>query len=1245
MKKKINIFFALFMGREKSNELDRFVYDLSKKFEQQYDVRLRPVHEVDTWMEKELYSCKMVFFVPFQKMDEHAKKQFESSRAFFEEKGGSRIYTYFKDVPEKDKGEELRRFAREIDVIFSHYYSGFSHLDTVEMYKLLEEKLKNMNFVDLSYTYDAFISYKQKHSMRLAKSLRRKLEYYHIPLELRKRIGKKNLKIFRDKDELCATGDLSETIKGNLKNSKFLIVICIPDAQKAPWIRKEIEYFKETHGNSSEKIIKVLAKGEPEEAIPEILLEDSIETSMPDYRRRGWKRGELSSIAASLIGCERDELVMRRKIYNRNWWIFRCLIIALGAVIITSLLMAKKHHKENSLREESKNLAVRSENAYNDNDSEEAVKLALEALPSKEKERPYVPEAKRALLSAVEAYKFEEEKLGIVRKFTSQTPIKEYAVYSEGEGKYLAILGENADIHVYDIKTGEKTGEYVINFEENRAPNNLHITMCDENQLLGSCSTHIGSVDLDQRNMDKVEESWGYNFKIDTSPVYVNVSYNSNCITVVLKTGEIKILDKKSGKQTDSVILDKLVKETQEDENIFAQISPDGRYLICRNETCVYLYDRNEKKCHTISAELQLKNETVDEHIMGNFYILAYTKGEKKDICILCYDMIQKEITFAEEKEQINDQTIGQVEDDIFKPNNNIMIPKHIPFEDAIINGKNMDLTTVITGNSMLLIDCKFGKILSEINFANKIKGAFLQKYNSTYNRHDYGILPLEYGEDVLTVIFENGECADYFFKNEKISESYEAFQSGVIYPEKMKECFVVSYKKNLKDLDKDNASYKLNYNVNTHESEIYADGILVYGKMQTNSEWKKIIEDENYDHTSNAYSYQNGFIIFQSSSCIYYDVEKEEVIWENQDINSLDKGIEIMVDFSGDYYRTIYHNYQYLGLDASEQYILIGNLEEDFSYKIQFLDVLNGKIVKTDRLDPESFNETTYEAEEISSLQKNGDKIYFSIKLKGKYGLIVSYNLENGAYHSEKIELRNSESFIKILSVSDNGQHIFWCEQKDDLPYLENGAQFGILDIKNEILYQTNFKKGSERVWLAPAPCWSHNDEYIAIRSERNILVYSKTLDDRYVIDTREYTFVGFCFVEDCLYVIGELNGIPMLFRYDEKSGELIDSSELTGRSGFGGNIFEIECVQSFDSEIVLILHSCNIIEGDDINFGVGKPFHNAYIIDQETGKSVAFVQQGAAYNPDIDYFFANLGVVKRYTTEELIRKASKMK
>ena len=49
--------------------------------------------------------------------------------------------------------------------------------------------------------------------------------------------------------------------------------------------------------------------------------------------------------------------------------------------------------------------------------------------------------------------------------------------------------------------------------------------------------------------------------------------------------------------------------------------------------------------------------------------------------------------------------------------------------------------------------------------------------------------------------------------------------------------------------------------------------------------------------------------------------------------------------------------------------------------------------------------------------------------------------------------------------------------------------------------------------------------------------------------------------------------------------------------------------------------------------------------VVDQTTGKSIAYIQQGAAYNQDIDYIFTNEGIVKRYTTEELIEKAFHIK
>ncbi len=1076
-------------------------------------------------------------------------------------------------------------------------------------------------------TYDAFISYKQNSDIKTAKSLARSLEHFHIPSEFQEKIGKKRFKIFRDKDELRTSSNLSAELKEALKNSKYLIVICSPAAKTAPSVLKEIKYFLQTHGNSKKNIITVLAKGEPKDAIPNILIENKhdenyIEPFAADYRKYLNRSQELPRIAATLIDCSYDELVQRNRSYERTKIGFRVFIIVATAIIFTRLYTKGENNHENALREESENLVFTSENAYSHHDKEKALETALEALPSKGNKRPYIPEAKQALLTATDAYKFEEDEIEVIKNFNLHVPIQEYAVYTKGEGKYIAILGKDTSLHAYNIKTGEEVLDATPVWHESGTSPESHIMMCDENQLIFCSSTNITSFDLDKKDI-----SWHKNLKIDSSFRYINLSYNSDIITVGLKSGEIILLDKKSGVQADSVILNDMITKTQEDKQIFAKISPDGRYMICRNKSCIYLYDRNEKSLLTISDGLQSEYAQIDEQIMGNYYIFVCTNGEKKDIHILCYDMVNKKIAFEKEQEQ---------------KERNMYIPRLIPLENVTINGKIMDITLCVIGNSMSLIDCRSGKIMSKITYTNQIKGAFLQKYNSNFSKHDYGILPSGYDEDLLTVIFENGECADYSFLNENTSASYKVFENGVIYPEKTEDYFLISYKNNSNEAAKDNIVYGLNFNIHTHKDEFFADGIFVYGKMQTNTDWQKITDD--YDDYSNAYPYKNGFLIFQNKSCIYYDVKKESVIWENQDINHINEIDRQLLYNKGFWMQKNRNFYEYLGMDASEKNILIGNFSEDLSYKIQFLNGENGKATSIDELNLESFNNTPYKIQEISDFLNSNGKIYFAVKLEGIHGLIISYDLASEKHLSRKIELKNSSSSIKISSVSHNGQYIFWCEQKEDTLYLDECVQSAILDMENEKLYSL-WENIPKNIMLIPNPCWTDTDEYFALRSNNQILILSKTGDYEYAIETKEYTFVGFVFVDNILYVIGELNGTPMLYRYAVQSGELMDSSELKGRSGFCGNTFDIECIKTFDSEVIMILHYNRLLNDISMSFKIGVSFHNAYIINQPTGKSIAFVQQGAAYNPDIDYLFANQGIVKRYTTEELIKKASKIK
>lgn len=132
---------------------------------------------------------------------------------------------------------------------------------------------------NITYEYDAFISYRHTEpDIAIAEKLLTMLEKYRVPSSVSKKTGVKKIKrIFRDREELPTTTDLSESIMHALKNSRFLIVICSPRTPASEWVKKEIEVFKELHG--ADKIQALLIEGEPEESFPEALnYEESVET-------------------------------------------------------------------------------------------------------------------------------------------------------------------------------------------------------------------------------------------------------------------------------------------------------------------------------------------------------------------------------------------------------------------------------------------------------------------------------------------------------------------------------------------------------------------------------------------------------------------------------------------------------------------------------------------------------------------------------------------------------------------------------------------------------------------------------------------------------------------------------------------------------------------------------------------------------------------------------------------------------
>lgn len=222
-------------------------------------------------------------------------------------------------------------------------------------------------------------------------------------------------KCFRDEDELAASRSLPNSIREALAASRTLIVICSPETQESPWVRREIEMFEQLHGR--ERIICVLAAGSSEESIPPILktrmMSDAngILREMPaeplaaDLRpeAKAKRKAELLRIIAAVAGCNYDDLRQRERIRKRKRIALSSAAAALAIVAIGVFAFQFHRTSEAALIAESKTLAAASSVQFEQGNRIQSIQTALEALPTSEADhsRPLVPEAQAALERAL----------------------------------------------------------------------------------------------------------------------------------------------------------------------------------------------------------------------------------------------------------------------------------------------------------------------------------------------------------------------------------------------------------------------------------------------------------------------------------------------------------------------------------------------------------------------------------------------------------------------------------------------------------------------------------------------------------------------------------------------------------------------------------------------------------------------------------------------------------------------------
>ena len=313
--------------------------------------------------------------------------------------------------------------------------------------------------------YKAFISYRHLPlDLSIARKLHRRIERYIVPEQLRKN-GEKHLGlVFRDQDELPISSDLSNSIRTALDNSEFLIVICTPDTQKSRWVMEEIDYFLSTHDR--DHILAVLVSGEPDESFPPQLTRaddgtDKMRSIEPlaanivaesSLKRDSLFRTESLRILAALLGCPYDALYRREQRYRR-----RRITAAVSAVLLTAAFFigmllnrnAKiKANYEQSLINQSGYLASESIRLLSSGDRLTAIRLAMEALPGEDNERPLVSRAVSALVRATGIYESSSGSTGAVGTLPNDGVVTEYIL--NDSGSLLAARSDNDTFTMWD---------------------------------------------------------------------------------------------------------------------------------------------------------------------------------------------------------------------------------------------------------------------------------------------------------------------------------------------------------------------------------------------------------------------------------------------------------------------------------------------------------------------------------------------------------------------------------------------------------------------------------------------------------------------------------------------------------------------------------------------------------------------------------------------------------------------------
>ena len=173
-----------------------------------------------------------------------------------------------------------------------------------------------------------------------------------------------------------------EKVREQLDNSRFLVLLCSPDAKNSAPLSQRLNAFYQTHDR--DRMIAVIVRGEPEESFPESFIErklvqhilpdkrviERMETIEPiaadlradtEKRRKQLLHYETIRIVASVMSLHPDDLVQRMQTRRKKTLIRGLAVIAAVVLIISAIFirLGIVAHNEGKIAEEQTQLSVK----------------------------------------------------------------------------------------------------------------------------------------------------------------------------------------------------------------------------------------------------------------------------------------------------------------------------------------------------------------------------------------------------------------------------------------------------------------------------------------------------------------------------------------------------------------------------------------------------------------------------------------------------------------------------------------------------------------------------------------------------------------------------------------------------------------------------------------------------------------------------------------------------------------------